>query len=73
MKENSRIERARHPASENLSNRIRLNLRIGRQRVGRGLAQSAEFRAALNRIADPARAIEAITAFYRPLIERLAA
>ena len=50
--------------------------RVARKHIGwysKGLPESAEFRAAFNRIADPARAIEAITAFYRPLIERLAA
>ena len=50
--------------------------RVARKHIGwysKGLPESAEFRAAFNRIADPARAIDAITAFYRPLIERLAA
>ncbi len=50
--------------------------RVARKHIGwysKGLPESAEFRAAFNRIADPRRAIEAITAFYRPLIERLAA
>ena len=50
--------------------------RIARKHIGwysKGMPGSAEFRAAFNRIAEPSRAIEAITAFYRPLIERLAA
>ena len=50
--------------------------RVARKHIGwysKGLPESAEFRAAFNRIADPARAVEAITAFYRPLIERIAA
>jgi tRNA-dihydrouridine synthase B len=50
--------------------------RIARKHIGwysKGMPGSAEFRAAFNRIAEPARAIEAIAAFYRPLIERLAA
>ncbi len=51
-------------------------LRIARKHIGwysKGLPGSAEFRAAFNRVADPAGAIEAIAGFYRPLIERLAA
>ncbi|HEX3065355.1 MAG TPA: tRNA dihydrouridine synthase DusB [Dongiaceae bacterium] len=50
--------------------------RIARKHIGwysKGMPGSAEFRAAFNRIAEPVRAIEAIAAFYRPLIERLAA
>jgi tRNA-dihydrouridine synthase B len=50
--------------------------RVARKHIGwysKGLPGSAEFRSAFNRIADPARAIEAIAAFYRPLIERFAA
>ena len=51
-------------------------MRIARKHVGwysKGLPASGEFRAAINRIAEPARAIDAIKAFYRPLIERMAA
>src|SRR5579862_8491636 len=50
--------------------------RIARKHIGwysKGMPGSAEFRAAFNRIAEPARAAEAIATFYRPLIERLAA
>ncbi len=50
--------------------------RIARKHIGwysKGIPGSAEFRAAFNRIAEPARAAEAISAFYRPLIERIAA
>jgi tRNA-dihydrouridine synthase B len=55
---------------------IASGLRIARKHIGwysKGLPGSAEFRAAFNRIANSAHAIEAIAAFYRPLIERLAA
>jgi tRNA-dihydrouridine synthase B len=51
-------------------------LRIARKHVGwysKGLPASAEFRAAFNRIDEPAAAKAAIDAFYRPLVERLAA
>jgi tRNA-dihydrouridine synthase B len=53
-----------------------IGYRVARKHIGwysKGLPGSAEFRAAFNRIADPSHAIEAIAAFYRPLIERLAA
>ncbi len=51
-------------------------MRIARKHVGwysKGLAGSGEFRAAINRIANPTAAIEAIRAFYCPLAERHAA
>jgi tRNA-dihydrouridine synthase B len=51
-------------------------MRVARKHVGwysKGLAGSGEFRAAINRIANPAAVIEAIRAFYCPLVERLAA
>jgi tRNA-dihydrouridine synthase B len=51
-------------------------MRIARKHVGwysKGLPGSGEFRAAINRIASPAAALEAIRAFYRPAVERLAA
>jgi tRNA-dihydrouridine synthase B len=51
-------------------------MRIARKHVGwysKGLPGSGEFRAAINRIANPSAAIEAIRAFYCPLVERLAA
>jgi len=51
-------------------------LRIARKHVGwysKGLPASAEFRAAFNRIDEPESAKAAIDAFYRPLVERLAA
>ena len=51
-------------------------LRIARKHVGwysKGLPASAEFRAAFNRIDEPEAAKAAIDAFYRPLVERLAA
>ena len=51
-------------------------MRIARKHVGwysKGLAGSGEFRAAINRIANPTAAIEAIRAFYCPLAERQAA
>ncbi|MEX0697379.1 MAG: tRNA dihydrouridine synthase DusB [Dongiaceae bacterium] len=50
--------------------------RIVRKHVAwysKGLPGSAEFRAALNRCADPARAEELIRAFYLPMLEREAA
>ena len=50
--------------------------RIARKHIGwysKGLPGSAEFRAAFNRIDEPGAAMAAITAFYRPLIERQAA
>lgn len=53
-----------------------VGMRIARKHVGwysKGLAGSGEFRAAMNRIADPGQAIEAIHDFYRPLVERQAA
>jgi tRNA-dihydrouridine synthase B len=55
---------------------VETGYRVARKHIGwysKGLPGSAEFRAAFNRIAHPAHAIEAIGAFYRPLIERLAA
>jgi tRNA-dihydrouridine synthase B len=55
---------------------VETGYRVARKHIGwysKGLPGSAEFRAAFNRIAHPAHAIEAIAAFYRPLIERLAA
>ena len=51
-------------------------MRVARKHVGwysKGLAGSGEFRAAINRIANPAAVIEAIRAFYCPLAERQAA
>src|SRR5215470_4984157 len=51
-------------------------MRVARKHIGwysKGLPASGEFRAAVNRIANPAAVIEAIRAFYSPLIERLAA
>ncbi len=55
---------------------IASGLRIARKHIGwysKGLPASAEFRAAFNRIDEPAAAKAAIDAFYRPLVERLAA
>jgi tRNA-dihydrouridine synthase B len=55
---------------------IASGLRIARKHVGwysKGLPASAEFRAAFNRIDEPEAAKAAIDAFYRPLVERLAA
>jgi tRNA-dihydrouridine synthase B len=49
-------------------------MRIARKHVGwysKGLPGSGEFRAAINRIANPTSVIEAIRAFYWPLVERL--
>jgi tRNA-dihydrouridine synthase B len=51
-------------------------MRVARKHVGwysKGLPGSGEFRAAINRIANPAAVIEAIRAFYSPLVERAAA
>jgi tRNA-dihydrouridine synthase B len=51
-------------------------MRVARKHVGwysKGLAGSGEFRAAINRIANPTAVIEAIRAFYCPLAERQAA
>jgi tRNA-dihydrouridine synthase B len=51
-------------------------MRIARKHVGwysKGLPGSGEFRAAVNRLDSPAAAIAAVKAFYRPLVERLAA
>ena len=51
-------------------------MRIARKHVGwysKGLPGSGEFRAAINRIANPTAVIEAIRAFYCPLADRLAA
>ena len=51
-------------------------MRVARKHIGwysKGLPGSGEFRAAINRIANPAAVIEAIRAFYSPLIDRVAA
>lgn len=51
-------------------------MRIARKHVGwysKGLPGSADFRARINRIDDPAAAEQAIAAFYEPLQEREAA
>jgi tRNA-dihydrouridine synthase B len=51
-------------------------LRIARKHVAwysKGLPGSAEFRAAVNQAEEPARVKAMISAFYEPLIERLAA
>jgi tRNA-dihydrouridine synthase B len=51
-------------------------MRVARKHVGwysKGLPGSGEFRAAINRIANPAAVIEAIRAFFSPLVERAAA
>ena len=51
-------------------------MRVARKHVGwysKGLPGSGEFRAAINRIANPTAVIEAIRAFYSPLVERLTA
>jgi tRNA-dihydrouridine synthase B len=51
-------------------------MRIARKHLGwysKGLPASGEFRAAVNRIDEPAAAVEAIRRFYEPLLERLAA
>jgi len=50
--------------------------RIARKHVGwysKGLPGSGDFRAAVNRITDPVKVVEAIRAFYSPLLERQAA
>jgi len=55
---------------------IASGLRIARKHVGwysKGLPDSADFRAGFNRIDEPAAAKAAIDAFYRPLLERIAA
>jgi tRNA-dihydrouridine synthase B len=51
-------------------------MRVARKHIGwysKGLPGSGEFRAAINRIVNPAAAMEAIRAFYCPIVERLAA
>lgn len=51
-------------------------VRVARKHVGwysKGLPGSAEFRGAINRIADPEKVKEMIRAFYTPLIEARAA
>jgi len=51
-------------------------MRVARKHIGwysKGLPGSGEFRAAVNRIANPTAAMEAIRAFYCPIVERLAA
>jgi tRNA-dihydrouridine synthase B len=51
-------------------------MRVARKHIGwysKGLPGSGEFRAAINRIANPAAVMEAIRAFYCPIVERLAA
>jgi tRNA-dihydrouridine synthase B len=51
-------------------------MRVARKHIGwysKGLPGSGEFRAAINRIANPTAVIEAIRAFYAPLVERFAA
>ena len=51
-------------------------VRVARKHVGwysKGLPGSAEFRSAINRIADPEKVKEMIRAFYSPLIEARAA
>jgi tRNA-dihydrouridine synthase B len=51
-------------------------MRVARKHIGwysKGLPGSGEFRAAINRIANPTAAMEAIRAFYSPIVERLAA
>jgi tRNA-dihydrouridine synthase B len=51
-------------------------MRVARKHVGwysKGLPGSGEFRAAINRIANPTAVMEAIRAFYCPIVERLAA
>ena len=53
-----------------------VGMRAARKHIGwysKGLPGSGEFRAAVNRIGNPAAVIEAIRAFYSPLAERLAA
>lgn len=51
-------------------------MRVARKHIGwysKGLPGSAEFRAAVNRMHDPAAARDMIRAFYLPLVERVAA
>jgi tRNA-dihydrouridine synthase B len=51
-------------------------MRVARKHIGwysKGLPGSAEFRAAVNRVHEPAAARELIRAFYLPLVERVAA
>ncbi len=51
-------------------------MRVARKHIGwysKGLPGSAEFRAAINRLHDPAAARDMIRAFYLPLVERVAA
>jgi len=51
-------------------------MRVARKHIGwysKGLPGSGEFRAAINRIANPAAVMGAIRAFYCPIVERLAA
>jgi tRNA-dihydrouridine synthase B len=51
-------------------------MRIARKHIGwysKGLPQSGEFRAQINRLDNPGAAIETIRDFYRPQLERLAA
>jgi tRNA-dihydrouridine synthase B len=51
-------------------------MRVARKHIGwysKGLPGSGEFRAAINRIANPAAVMEAIRAFYCPIVGRLAA
>jgi tRNA-dihydrouridine synthase B len=51
-------------------------MRIARKHIGwysKGLPQSGEFRARINRLDSPAAAMEAICGFYQPQLERLAA
>jgi tRNA-dihydrouridine synthase B len=55
---------------------IDVGVRIARKHVAwysKGLPGSAEFRAAVNQTAEPARVRELIRGFYRPLLERQAA
>jgi tRNA-dihydrouridine synthase B len=50
--------------------------RIARKHIAwysKGLAGSAEFRAGINRLAEPATVEEAVHRFYEPLLERMAA
>jgi tRNA-dihydrouridine synthase B len=51
-------------------------VRMARKHVAwysRGLAGSAEFRAAVNQLSDPAQIRELVRRFYAPLVERAAA
>ena len=55
---------------------IQAGLRIARKHISwysRGLRESAEFRATVNRLDDPAQVRAAIRGFYSPLLEGLAA